>query len=112
MSNADFSPTYQDTMVERMDRLLHVLETHGLSRTFVSVVVRNDTAWTRDYRTRNFTVATYDKVAAKLSGMWPDDIAWPSDIPRPAPLSVYAGDLEAVAERLAKHRNRSEARHG
>ena len=29
------------------------------------------------------TVRRVDRAARRLSEMWPDDLAWPSDIPRP-----------------------------
>lgn len=112
MSTADFSPTYRQMMVERMDRLTQILVDHGLSQTSVNRIARNDPAWTRDYRNKNFTVDTYDMAAARISAIWPDDVAWPSDIPRPAPSEIEPGALEEVAGRLERFRNRSEARHG
>lgn len=99
-------------MVGRMDRLIGALIARGLTKTFISKVVGGNPTWVRDYQIKKFRVDTYDDAAARISAIWPEDVAWPSDIPRPEPAKISFGDLEAVAERLAKHRNRSEARHG
>ena len=34
-------------------------------------------------RVGRVTVRRVDRAARRLSEMWPDDLAWPSDIPRP-----------------------------
>lgn len=113
MSTDEFSPTYRQAMVERMDRLMQILQDHGLSRTFVNMIVRNDRAWTRDYRNKNFRVDTYDEAAARVSAIWPEGIAWPSDIPRPEPSEIDPGTLEEVDGRLERFRNRQKAQtHG
>lgn len=33
---------------------------------------------------RNFTVRKYDQIVVWFAANWPADLAWPSDIPRPA----------------------------
>ena len=36
---------------------------------------------------KNFTIEKRDSVIKKMSDHWPADLAWPEDIPRPAPNS-------------------------
>lgn len=97
-----YDPPYRDILVARMDRLMLILQRRGLSQTFINNVTRGDPAWTRDYRTRNFRVDTVDSVLARLSAIWPTDLAWPEDIPRPAPAELEPTVMAEVACRLAK----------
>ena len=41
-------------------------------------------------------IATYNRVLCWLSDHWPADLAWPSDIPRPAPSSPASDPKEAA----------------
>lgn len=99
---SDFAPPYRDILVARMDRLMAILQTRGLSQTFINNVTRGDPAWTRDYRNRDFRVGTLDAVLARLSAIWPKDLDWPVDIPRPEPADVEPEVAAEVAERLAR----------
>lgn len=47
----------------------------------------------------NYTVGQFDKVAAGLSRLWPDDLAWPGGVPRPAPASLPP-EVEGPARKL------------
>ncbi|MGA0615909.1 hypothetical protein [Paracoccus sp. KR1-242] len=79
-----------------------VLQQRGLSQTFLNDVTRGDRAWTRDYRTRDPRVGTFDAVFARLSAIWPKDLAWPEDIPRPPPSEVEPEVMAEIADRLTK----------
>ena len=103
----EFDPSYREILVERMDRLMAVLQRQGLSQTFLNDVTRGDRAWTRDYRNRDPRVGTYDLVFARLSGIWPVGVAWPEDIPRPAPADIAPDILADVRARLAKFKSTS-----
>lgn len=39
---------------------------------------------------KTFTIRKYDSVIQWFSANWPENTAWPSDIPRPAPLLEVA----------------------
>lgn len=112
MSTHTFSQPYQVLMVGRMDRLIGALIARGLTKTFISKVVGGNPTWVRDYQIKKFRVDTYDDAAARISAIWPEGVAWPSDIPRPEPSEIDPATLAEVAGRLEKFRNRSEARHG
>lgn len=106
MMNA-FDPSYRKTLVSRMDRLMAVLQAQGLSQTFLNDATRGDRAWTRDYRNRDPRVGTYDLVFARLSGIWPADVAWPDDIPRPTPAPIEPELLAEIGDRIANFKSSS-----
>ncbi len=62
--------------------------------TITSEVVSGDVAFIYRYRRSNFSFETYDRVAGRFSALWPQDAAWPTGVPRPAPAEVPA-DLRA-----------------
>lgn len=51
-----------------------------------------------------FTVATYDRVMGAVSAVWPEDVPWPSDVPRLPPGDVAEDRAEMIRSLIAAAR--------
>lgn len=45
---------------------------------------------------------TYDTVAARFSALWPSEVEWPADIPRPEPEEIDAETRALIEAQVAK----------
>lgn len=93
-----YAPTLKQDLTKRLDALTNLLDEAGLAPSRLGKIVKNDGNWVKDYRDRNIRVDTYDMVVAKISALWPDHIAWPADVPRPAPSAIEPTNAAEVAE--------------
>jgi hypothetical protein len=75
----------------------------GLSAATVSTYVFSDGKRVDQFRKgRTCTVRVAERAIAWFSQNWPADLAWPSDIPRPALIAGAASDAPANSTRKTK----------
>ena len=55
-------------------------------------------------RCPNFGIERYDRLMGGLSWVWPDDLPWPSSVPRPAPFLIPPERAATARERLGRPR--------
>ena len=75
------------------------IEHTGMSHWQIGLQAAGSAKFFRDLKegTRNgCTIATYNRVIQWFSNHWPTDLAWPSDIPRPAPSPGSPASKEAA----------------
>lgn len=76
----------EQTLKNQIAALAEAYRQHkGLSLSRVSFLVRGDGQFLGKLKLaeRTFTIRTFDHCLAWFSANWPEDLEWPSDIPRP-----------------------------
>ncbi len=85
-------------MIDHLTRLAETMSAEsGLSHWQIGLKATGSAKFFRDLkagRRKGCTVATYGRVLQWFSDQWPADLAWPTDIPRPA---ASAGSPSAEA---------------
>ena len=75
----------------------------GLSRSAVTELLLGDPAFcSRIGGGKNFTAATYDRLMGGMAAIWPDDLPWPRDVPRPVPADLPREVFLQVQERARR----------
>lgn len=76
----------------------------GIPRSIAALIARNDPKFAYSYAEKDFRVSTYDSVLARFSGVWPEGVDWPADIPRLAPEAIEPELLEKITKRITEAR--------
>lgn len=105
-----YAPTLAETARANIETAADLfIASTGLSRTYLSTVLRGDSAFLKRLADTSMNIRSYDDVMGRMSAIWPDDVAWPTSVPRPAPVCLPAevkSELEAKladrAERIAQ----------
>lgn len=116
-----YAPTLTETARANIETAADLFTAStGLSRTYLSTVLRGDSAFLKRLADTSMNIRSYDEVMGRMSAIWPDDVAWPVSVPRPAPVSLpdeIRAELEAkladragrIARRVAELRAAREA---
>lgn len=76
----------------------------GVTETFSSRLFTGDSAFVRRLPETSMNIRTYDQIMGRISALWPNDLEWPADVPRPEPLPIedaLRADLEVAIIRQA-----------
>lgn len=83
---------YEALLKSHLRRLLDALaEGTGWSPRAIQIAVCGDHKFYDRLDASALRARTYDGIAARYSGLWPENLPWPSDIPRPEPLPIMPG---------------------
>jgi len=115
-----YAAALKDTAAAQMMRVVAVFSAHtGMTPTILSKILVNDTTFIpRVGDGAGFTVTQFDRIISGLSAIWPDDLAWPRDVPRQAPARLppdrvmLAEKKIATAQARKKRKKQKEADHG
>lgn len=101
MTDVSFHPPLKATARDRMAAVIEAFCDHtGTSPHSISGLLVNDSKFVpRVLDGSNFTVGQYDRIMGGLSRLWPRDLDWPADVPRP-----YPADLPPEIEGPARRR--------
>lgn len=112
MPNFPYSPTLKATARLNIMAVIAAYCDHtGLKRTALSGLLTNDNTFIgRVDKGAGFTVSIYDRVMGSLSALWPDDLDWPEDVPRPEPAALKPEVEGEVHKRVAAAQDRRRKR--
>lgn len=95
-----YAPTLTETARENIRAVVAALmDGTGLTETFLSKLVRGDSAFLRRLADHSMNLRTYDDVMGRLSAAFPSDLEWPANVPRPEPSDLGEAarqELEAM----------------
>lgn len=74
----------------------------GIPTTAIAEVVADDRAFASRFRRANLTFATFDRVVARFSWLWPKGAQWPAGVPRYAPIRPTEKAIAKLREREQK----------
>ena len=114
------SITYRDQFTRQTERLVRALMEHtGVSASAVLVPTGGNSAYlkqVRDGGKHGVSVGKHDTFLENISALWPDDLAWPEDIPRPPREKAGFDQLpqearDAFAARIQRQQTIGAAKH-
>jgi hypothetical protein len=75
----------------------------NISATVISIIVANDRSFYHRVAQKDFMVGTYDKIAARYAALWPRDVPWPIDVPRPEPAEIEQETIDFIKSTISVH---------
>jgi len=120
-TDKSYTPPLLDTARENLLRVAEAFCRYsGTSRNAMSGVILNDTKFLQRVSDgANFTLAQYDRTMGAFSRLWPDDLPWPDQTPRPAPsrldpmvVSVAQRKVEAGRARIDRRQKQEATANG
>ena len=108
MRRAPFAASLSAEAARRMLAVTTTLGRHrGVPLSAIGRLVLGDAGFLRDVEIGaargdppNFTVDRFDRLMGGLSALWPDDLPWPSSVPRPRPAPLPPELAATARERL------------
>jgi len=100
----DYDRPAVEIACQQLTRMLEAFsEATGFPVTFASEALAGDRAfYSRIRNGANLNFATYDRVFATASALWPEGAEWPEGLPHLPPIEVDADILAAIEVRRAK----------
>jgi len=100
MQKFPHAPPLKDTAQRNVMAATNALSDHtGISLSAIGHTLIGDSTFVvRVHEGTNFTLSLYDRLMGGLSAIWPPDLAWPEDVPRPAPARL-APEMETLARK-------------
>ena len=101
--------TYRELFMRHTERLFATFIKHtGVPQSAISTAVGGNSQFLDQIRKHSQKVSTHDAVLENFSALWPKDVEWPEDIPRPDPQKATLKQLsqekrDNIAHRRAKH---------
>lgn len=89
MEQKKFAPPTIEIARQQARKLIYTLqEATGFPDTFIAKVARGEPKWWAKLDEIGMTFGSFDMMVSRLSAVWPDDVAWPEDVPRQAPAEI------------------------
>lgn len=107
---------YRTQFTRQTERLLQAFLDHtDLPASAVLVPAAGNSSYMKQAGakgTHGVSVGKHDKFLENMSALWPSDLVWPEDIPRPPPEKAGFDQLpqearDALAARIERQKNRS-----